>query len=378
MRWLFNLILVLAPILSSYSIYSGLDLGSMAIAILVPLMYIQHPAYFKLPKYYWMFFIYVLFDSIVLLGNIPIRVILYSFILLGGCMFIDKRIFLIIYERSVAICSIFFIVQSLFQLIVGRNIPGIFSFLPTIYGDERDIVGLQMEAQRLSSFFLEPSYFAQYLFPYLCINLFANKTTRGVYKALFVSGILLLLRSGIGLVILAFIWLIWFFLIEKISNKVKWRVAILGIIPAIFVLTNSSILEYVMNRTAELSIADNAGGRYMSSGFQRFFNGYFVYDNLSPFNKLFGINPEDLRNTAYYSGSFLNGISSILIMEGLFGLVFFVPHLMRLCYRDSVITRVLVICIVFLLFSEAYFVSCRMQFSMLIAYAYSRQNRINV
>ena len=47
-------------------------------------------------------------------------------------------------------------------------------------------------------------------------------------------------------------------------------------------------------------------------------------------------------------------------------------------FEDSAITRVLVICIVFLLFSEAYFVSCRMQFSMLIAYAYSRQNRINV
>ena len=364
---------MLAPILSSYSIFAGLDLGIMCLTLLVPIMYLLYPVPLKWPKLYLAFFIYVILNSLIVLGNVPVRVLLYSFVLFGGCMYLEKESFVKIYERVILICSAFFIVQLVFQVFFGRNIPGIFNILPTIYGDERDVVELQISAQRLSSFFLEPSYFAQYLFPYLCINLLAINTTKGIYKSVFVSVILLLLRSGVGLGLLAIVWMFWFFNSKQIGNSKNMLVLLLTFIPVSILIIKTDLYEYVISRSSELSVSENAGDRFMSSGFQRFLNGYFIYDNLSPFNKIFGINPEELKRSVFYSGSFLNGLSSILIMEGALGLILFIPHIVKLFYHESIVTKVFVICIVFLLISEAYFVTCRMQFAMVIAYTYSFQ-----
>lgn len=50
-----------------------------------------------------------------------------------------------------------------------------FSFLPTVYGDgTAAYFESHQEVVRQASFFLEPSYFAQFLLPWVIIELFAG------------------------------------------------------------------------------------------------------------------------------------------------------------------------------------------------------------
>ena len=230
---------------------------------------------------------------------------------------------------------IFFISALLFcvQLVIMYNTGSNICFVPplssnVLYRDfsYNDLVLFHLAAERPSAFFMEPAYFAQYLLCLLTLELFCSSNTK-YYNKIIVSGIiilLLLIRSGCGVIGLAFlvlIKLISIFSTLSFSKKVLYTIFLLPLFYfGIHIYTNSETGSQLVDRKSEISL-DNSE----SSGSIRMLRGYVVYDNLPISNKVFGSNGDDVkviaRKTVGYEGGMLfNGFQAYLVEYGIIGI----------------------------------------------------------
>lgn len=375
----YTILIVLYPILSAYSIVGPIDLGVALCGFVAGLMYLSGSGkLIEWPKGWKAFLIYVLVVAIIVTHSIPARIILYTFLLVIGCGVCNLKSIHRYYKLIAKVCIVFFIFQEIIRITIGINVPGIFTFLPTVYGDSASFIASNiLGSKRSASFFLEPSYFAQFLFPLIVLELFWNKDNKHMRNAILLSFITLLIRSGNGLVLLAIIWLTWIFT-SDINKKTKRYVILAGglVIMMLFVINPSMLLD-VLNRSNELSVSE-VDNQWHSSGFIRFWRGYFLYALFPSVNKLFGMSPTMIR---YYmenkslglfdqdiNAAFINGIQTILCFYGLFGLIFVLRHLYLIGKKSTFTVKVLLICILYLLLSESYFICSRMLLVMILAY----------
>lgn len=333
---LFTLSIVLYPILSAYIVFGPIDLGVILCALFGIGMYISRRKKIKTPSLegYYTFLIYVLLSALLVTHPVPLRILLYTFVLVMGCMFCNVSSLYYYYKKVAIGCIIFFIFQESVRLLLGVNIPGIFKFLPIVYGDSATFIEeVVLGGDRASSFFLEPSYFAQFLFPLVVVELFWSKGPNSLRNAILLSVVLFLIRSGNEILLLGVIWIAWFFT-STVSRKKKRIVVLLGIICTIVLFSVKPIFIYeLLNRTNELSL-QGADIRWQSSGFIRFFRGYYLYASLPFINQLFGLNSGMLEDYMLSNSlglfdndtSFLNGAQTILCLYGVFGLFFFFRH----------------------------------------------------
>lgn len=371
--------------MSAYILVGSIDVGVALCAISGFLAFKKSRKWKKVvyPKGYASFLLYILFAAITVTHAIPLRILLYSLLLVIGMMCCNIYLIYKYYKKIAVICIVFFIFQEIIRLSTGINLPGIISVLPIVYGDSSSYIEANIiNADRSSSFFLEPSYFAQFLFPLVVIELFWNKSKSHFRNALLLSVIIFLIRSGNGILLIGIIWAIWLFASDvKKSTKrlIVLFIAVFGI--ALIVFVPEILLEF-LERSNELSI-NGVDERFQTSGFIRFFRGYYLYFSLPSINQIFGLNPELLdfyklnNDLGLFDNdkSFINGVQTILCLYGVLGLLFFFRHLYFEGKHSPMICKVLLICTLFLLFSESFFISSRMLVTMVIVCSINHHHR---
>ena len=332
MKKIFNLSIVLYPILSAYILFGQVDIGLFVCLLAGALTYaFERKNNCKIPRYYLLFFTYALIVSTLFLKSIPIRLILYTLILFYGCKCGELKLIIKYYKITAIICSCFLVFQFTVNAISGYNISGIIPFLTTIYGDNIDMTAIQLSASRPSSFFLEPSYFTQFIIPYIVYLLFSQENN--IKLSILLSFTILLSRSGNGIVLLLIVWSAWLFLFNKNNIKFKVKFSILCIIIILIIghfFPNS--IQELLNRSKELSFHGDEE-KYLTSGFIRFFRGYYLYADLPIQGRLLGVSTKELEQYLYLNhlfdvgGKFINGMSTLLCYYGAIGCLFFFFHI---------------------------------------------------
>lgn len=377
MKKFFNFLIAFYPILSGYGLSPQADFGVILIFIVGICCIIANkkPFSFHTPEGYSLFFITAFLMSLTFAHTIQLRLLLYTVNLCLACNYLDFGQLKRSYYILVFITCSFFVFQNIVYLTTGLHISGIIPFIPTIYdgmGINQALVDSQGE--RFSSFFLEPSYFAQYLFPYIVFEQF-SKQKNSMRNAVLVSLVVLLIRSGNGMILLMLSWGIWF-----LAGNYKLRVKVAYVFVGMVMITvlwklNSVMFEGLLSRATEFQ---SYGGdeQYQSSGFIRMFRGYFAYADMPTINKLFGAHPDFVQaifnNNIYFASSndnSINGTSTILLYNGAVVCFLFFLHLFLMywaCKRK--VMFVMMICCIWLMLSESYYLCARMFTTIILMY----------
>lgn len=386
MKKIFNILLALFPILSGYGLSLSLDFGSIMLFVFGVGCFLRYARQFKfrLPIGYALFFWVSLILSIVWVRSVPLRLLLFSVNICFACQFADWKLLWRYYSKVVWICVGFFIIQEVLYYTVGSRPSGIAPFIPTIYGgDDASRIAMTAIAERSASLFLEPSYFAQFLIPFVVINLFSTQK-ENLKKAIVVSFVVVLSRSGVGIMLLGITWLLWF-LYGKSNTiwKILLSIAGIGIMSLLF-YSDSSLLNYFTSRSAEL-ISYSGDEQFQSSGFIRVFRGYLAFSDLPALNKLLGSHPDDVQlllNRSIYFGTessnFINGMQTILFYHGIVGAILYLRHIFLFSYKTKIKALVVLsIIIVILLLTESFYLSSRL-FVMIVLMDLIREGKNEV
>ena len=103
-------------------------------------------------------------------------------------------------------------------------------------------------------------------------------------------------------------------------------------------------------------------------------------------NKLFGANPELIKTIAHKniffgtSGSVdFNGVQTLLIYNGLFVTLLFFRHLVMMCWKkNNYALIVMVICCIWLMLGETYYLCSRLFFTTVLMHAIITQRNANM
>lgn len=334
--------LALYPVLYSYMNSFSMNYGEVLFIVLLPLIFLMAKTHkiMRLPSTYFVFWFYVAFllfidsNEFKITYLIPggIAFTLFSIMLGVTSKFLDIELLYSIMKYVFIGASIVFIVQSLGLM------PSEFSrclILPIsdhlAYSniDYDGLMTLRQYGSRPSSIFLEPAYFAIYSCIFLVLELFYKAGNSRLFTnfSLLIILQLLFLRSGCALLGLGTVISVKSIYYLKSSKKSigYFILAIPFLLLLFYYYLSSEIGSALLERTGEFSTED-------SSGYQRVLQGYFIYDYLPFFNKIFGISTSNLSNmyipflSVKNNGEvsmFTNGFFTLLIRTGIVGFLLF-------------------------------------------------------
>lgn len=368
-------LLVLSPIIQTYG-WGKYDFAFLLTSLLGVVAFVMSKIHTKdLPKYlllYMFYWLIIHFSSATSLGEaIPLGVVKS---ILVYCTFFSviKLPLLIRYYKVVArICIIFFFIQLVVKYVIGVNVPGVFSFLPLALDTDAAVYFQTIiETQRLCSFFSEPALFAQFESLYLCLLLFEADVFRRQKRIeiALVSLALLLMQSGNALLGLLIGFLFYVLFQMRGGARKKVRAVVLGIVLVIGagIFAGTKIGQNLMSRQSQVSVnsVDQLG--YSTSGFERVFRGYYIYQQYSTIRKIIGNDNPNYKIEAarksivsvYFNGDYLynNTIQSYLLNTGLIGLLIMILVYKKIWERTNQCGKsILAIFIAFNFISSAYF-----------------------
>lgn len=302
---------------------------------------------------------------------------------------LSLKYFIKYYRILVYIAICVFVLQEIMFVSVGYRFSALIPFLDLKYNftTMQNFIITQMFFPRSSSVFLEPSHFAQYIVPYFAYSL--SKNTEHINFKRFVEPVLLLLvffflKSGCGIVCSIAI-LSAYVPVLRISVFKKVIFFICGIIvfPLLFNrIAASETGEQILNRTEELEVGNN----YNSSGTQRIFRGFYVYEEESPILKIFGvgtggcidvINQSSARMMFNSNERYINNVHTLLIGFGFIGTLLFIIHIFSLYRLSTLDGKLIMIGFIALCFMESFFLNSKMILYIGFIYALINNKPIN-
>lgn len=282
------------------------------------------------------------------------------------------------YKLFALVCIVFFFMQEISMLLTNKRILGIITWLPINVAKDSSLYLYKMaNTDRSSSFFSEPAHFAQFLLPLLAIEMYYEKAKSRFVFIAFIVATLLLLRSGNALfgVIPVFLFLIPYFIKDLKGYKLPTIVAIVILISLVsFYYFNSEMGSALMERQTEIDA--DWDGKGNASGFLRIWRGYFVYDDYSPFEKVFGCPNAEIQLAHVYSSGmsmsedadlYFNAIQKILLNTGIIGLGIFVYIFYHIWKDNTTCGRALLSTMIALFFISAIYMSYTMTSFMVLA-----------
>lgn len=325
-----------------------------------------------------------------LVAVIPVALILTSCYLCILLPSVDKGRVLYYYRMLVYVAVSFFIIQELSVALLGYRPTMYIPFLEMYYkgSDAASFAASRAEMERSSSFFLEPSHFAQYILPYFCIILSKYVSSRkGLFEVLFMTAIILILRAGIGYVTLLTIGS--FFFIKSDYLKLYQRIIIVlaGFLGFLFLTTvyaNTEFVSDILDRTSEFSMEVNAHGK--QSGFIRIWRGYFIYGAMDLINQIFGVGISGLEyvcNAIFipgcrYEGTYMNGIQSLLVTGGLVGCCLFLNFIFSLIKKLDITGQCILVAMLTIFFMEHMLYTQKMFLYILLACCFVKDIKNNL
>jgi len=132
-----------------------------------------------------------------------------------------------------------------------------------------------------------------------------------------------------------------------------------------------------------LSLTDYESGK---SGFFRIYRGYYVYDNLSPIEKIIGVNDFstlkariNTSEVGFMFGdddTYFNAVQDIMIRTGLIGLFIFILFLADLWKHNNYLGKSLICCLITLAFISAINLTSTMAMFLVLAIYAKKNNKI--
>ena len=270
-------------------------------------------------------------------------------------------VFIKIYRFFVLFSCFYFFFQEFTYNTTGIRISGLIPFLDNIYTSKSNIttsviISKLSTYNRSASLFLEPAHFVQFISPFLIISLFSDKY-KSIRDAIIITIVLIMSRSGNGLFLLGIIYTNYFFRTSK-NRWVKYLILGVLIVP-LFYFSNTIEGQLIFQRTAELDTNIDE----VNSGFIRIYRGFYIWDEQSYMQKLFGVGDnlnysmsQALKYQWMFRGNndmFFNGIQNLLLSYGLIGLTLFLFAMYRLYKCTNTVGKVSLLAFVGLCFIES-------------------------
>lgn len=350
-------LLVLYPILYYYGLplpFSWGEVLMILFSIVCILRYGRRS--FQYPQHYLLFWGYcalilILLHDIKLSYLIPGGISMSVFsVTLAACTIVYDEIKLLKYFRVLFIpLVVLFLYQEYTFISSGSRF--IF-YLPissetAYYGDMSfdQLRKLQALTDRSCSMFMEPAYFADFMLVHLCLELF-NYDSRNKINNIYILGIvlvLLLLRSGSGIIGLAILGTIKILTLYKYTKSKKSLFFLIVSIPVLLYIaywySMTEVGSGLLNRQSEIT---NQSG----SAYDRIFRGFEIYAAMPLLNKLIGIDTSLFRNVASYNGvetvqngMMFNGLQTVLVSYGLIGLCLMLLICINLYKKGDIVGR---------------------------------------
>lgn len=387
-RWAM-LLLTLAPILSMYGTFLNYAIWSFLILV-VYIVITERGKLILLPKFYYLYWIYLAFDYFIVSPKIgalvPGGVTFFVFSLI--LIFISREFNIEFYRRYMRHLVLISIILFFFQEITWSITDA--KFVPVLpLGNlnttmtYKELVARTITSNRPSSLFLEPAMFAGFLLLGLMVDLGSLKERRllSSYSILIIFT-LLLLRSGTALVGLG-VLLIYYvtrylkgFSLGKRIIHIIGLSALLGVAFSVYVKTEMGA-EMTERSQNELTL-DEEGHSYA-----RFAVGTLIYNDLPLLNKILGASDETLlpiaKKYAFYGDNdantlYMNGWASILTHTGLIGLILLLVVMIRLYKDGNHLSRSGIWLFAILSFFSSTYCQPIMLIVMIIATFYQHQN----
>lgn len=259
----------------------------------------------------------------------------------------------------------FFFFQEFVYATTGFRVLGVSQSLPLALGvEDADAYYQKMIInERSSSFFSEPAHFVQFLLPLLAIKLFQPAKRLDYLFSIIIVAALLLMQSGNAFLGLAAIGIS--FVIEKIIHNFNAKKLILLLVVLFSVGTGvklyfeSEMGQHLLERQDQLDMkGDSQTGL---SGFMRIFRGYYVYDAMTPLEKVIGADDAGRIDSAIASSGFawsfkendyyFNVVQTLLIRTGIIGTLLFLLFMVGSFRRvnscgKSILTILLFLCFI--------------------------------
>lgn len=371
------LLLVMYPILYTYVSSFNLNYGEISLGIIVVLTIISLglKRFYIAPKYYMIFWLYAGFALIKTCSQFKITYLvpggiafsLFSLSLITLSRLFSFHYFHKFYKLFFLLTVIIYLSQLLELLPIQYRTVAIFPISDHVAYTDTDFDGLMTlreKTTRPSSLFLEPAYYAQFILIFLAIELFRKTQERKIFTPFSILAIflLLVLKSGLGLVGLAVLLTIKLFLYIKKSKKALLTMVLILPITVFLVLSflSSEVGMQMMERKEELTTEG-------SSGFVRLVQGFLIFDALPLTNKILGINMEDVAalDLSFFKYTetgevylFTNGFCTLLLRTGLVGLALLLYIYIRLFRNGTMLCKsILILLLVMSLIEQVYLTS---------------------
>ena len=388
------LLLAIFPLLKYYALTVSLPFSIGEVLLLLFSVYVlsrfNAKKVWHFPKHYVTYWAYC---AVIVFITSGVKV---SYLLPGGfsmCMFslwfatfafvFDEDYLLRFFRNMFIPLAVFFVIQEISFRATGTRITW---HLPiasetAYYGGLtfEQLESVQAWGERSSSLFMEPAYFAEYLLLHLCLEFFGEEGRNKLFNKYIIAIVLvlLLLKSGTGLVGLAFLGTLKLISYNKTQKSWKSRALTLVLLPALYIgatyYVSTEIGSGMLKRQNELT--DQSGSSY-----ERIFRGLELYDAMPFPNKIIGIDSSTFRETSNYNGvetlkegMLFNGFQTVLITKGLLGLLLLFAVYVPIYRRSNILTKSSLGLLLLLSWIESVYLMPAMLILTLIAFEEKKQ-----
>ena len=212
---------------------------------------------------------------------------------------LNTDFFIRVYKWIVYFAMVFIVIQFIGYMIFHIKISGKIPFLE--YSDavlfDRSIL-ISSGFIRCSSFFLEPSHYAQFMMPYICLSLYGYKDIikKSLLSAIVLSGTLVMSVSGTAIILLSISWGVYFLQSLKGLPRKKVIRFVVGII--FFMILCAYAISLPGTQAMLISMQDS--GTIKTS--VRVTRGFIIFSKLPLFEKLFGIGFQNISSAGRWFG----------------------------------------------------------------------------
>lgn len=393
--------IVLFPILNIYGTFiPSISLGELLLALFLFISRVFRCVEnnVNLKKYY-IYIVYMLFSSIILLlfrdwFNLNVffhsffSIILYFLFLFYGVKYFNIDYGIKLLKKVSVLSSIFLIIQFLVFLFFGYKLIGLLPGLPlSSLADADEFYNHQLSSRRFSSFFDEPSHYAQYVGLGLILILFLvkseyNKLEKKISIIIIITG-LLLSKSGNAYILLAVI--IAYYYIKRLASKIDFSLffQLVGLCISLLYLIKTDIFKKILGRANEFSGTDG-----LFSGYIRVIRGYQLYDGFNLFDKIFGISGTNIKTYMLYNPGnsyldlttklveYVNAFQFQLIFGGLIGTFFFINFYYDIYRNGEVFVKIAMIVLIILSLMESIYNTPTWILFMIVTITKSFKNKL--
>lgn len=345
---LVNLVIVLLPLFQCYNFF-GISAGKILMLLFFIILLIFGKRKPVVTSNFKVFLVYAFTVPqlvAIITGNTSnfvgsfVTLGLYALCLCYALPYIEFDVLKKYYRFVVFIAVSVFALQEISALTFGKRFSALIPFL-TLYNDvpASQYAAIIANEDRSCSLFVEPSHFAQYLAPFLAITLCGLSKKHKLFDTMSIvlSLVLLLLRSGNGLLLLAFIWILHIIFVDiKIVKKILTTTPLVAIVlfVALPKLLATDQGQDLLERQETMDV-DYAGDS--RSATIRIYRGFFVYGEAPTSVKTLGVGvggADDVIDHSafkwmFFNEHYLNNASGFLISYGWVGTFLFLLFLFR-------------------------------------------------